>query len=350
MDLDYLQALMGGDLAESQGDAYRDIWVIAETRGAAPARVSGEILGRARELADSLGARLVAVLCGYRVAGLGPQLIALGADHVLAADDAALAEFDSALYGQVLGDLMRERKPEIVLLGATQRGRALAPRLAGMLNAGLITECVAVDIDAGERLLLATRASHAGALLSTMTVPRLKPQLATIRPGVLRMPAADGNRQGETETIAVSVPGDGPRAEVAPAATPRRAVPLPDARIVVAGGRGMGGAEGFARLEELAALLGGTVAASRSAVEMGWARREQMVDLTGTAVHPDLYIAVGISGAFPHRMATRGTRCLVAINRDAQAPIIKRADYALIADWQEALPAFMAALREIKER
>jgi electron transfer flavoprotein alpha subunit len=348
MELDYLQALMGGTLEETPSASYRDIWVVAETRGDALASVTREMLGRARELADMLGVRVVTVLMGYHVAPLAAEAIAHGSDTVHVADASLLADYRVETYIEPLVTLIQQKKPEIVLLGATARGRDLAPRLATRLITGLISECVALDLDESERLLLGTRPTYNGLMLSTIACPKAKPQIATVRPGHLRALPADRYRSGATEEVSLSV-SDATIAAVEPAAATRRHVAIGDARVVVAGGRGMGGGEGFKLLEELADLLGGEVAASRSAVEFGWAPRERMVDVTGNAVRPDLYVAVGISGAFPHRMATRGTRCLVAINKDAKAPIMRRADYGIVGDWHQIVPELILAIKEAKE-
>jgi electron transfer flavoprotein alpha subunit len=350
MELDYLQALMGGTLEESPSAPYRDIWVVAEIRGGALANITKEMLGRARELADLLGVHVATVLIGRGVSAPATESIAHGSDVVYVADAPILADYRVEAFVKVLADLIQEKKPEIVLLGATARGRDLAPRLATRLKTGLISECVALDLDESERLLLGTRATHNGLMLATTVCPAAKPQIATVRPGCLRALAADRYRSGTTEQVALSVSESDVISLIEPATVPVRHVPLIDANIIVAGGRGMGGAEGFKLLEQLADLLGGEVAASRSAVEFGWAPRERMVDVTGNAVHPDLYIAVGISGAFPHRMATRGTRCLVAINKDSKAPIMRRADYAIAGDWRTIVPELILAVKEAQER
>ncbi len=322
--------------------------MLVEVRQGGLAAISKEMLGRAREMADSLGVRVGAVVLGQNVRPLATEAIACGADMAFVADDEALSEYRTETYTAVLSDLVKEKKPEILLLGATARGRDLAPRLATRLGTGLITECIALELDESERLLLGTRASYGGLLLSQIICRTARPQMATVRPGHLRALARDAYREGAVEDITVSLEGV-TATRVEPAAAERRELPLRDARAVVCGGRGLGGPGGFTVLEELAAVLGGTVAATRSAVEFGWADRERMVDITGNRVHPDLYLAVATSGAFPHRVALRGTRCLVAINRDARAPIFRKADYGIVGDWQSVIPELIAELRRVKE-
>ena len=346
MELDYLQALMGGSLEEPPAASYRDIWVIAETRRTQLAAVTCEMLGRARELADRLGVHVATVLIGHDVSRLAGQAIACGSDLVYSLHAPLLSGYSEQANVCPLAQLIEDKKPEIVLLGATARGRDLAPRLAARLKTGYISECVALDLDESERLLLGTRRTFDGMMLSTVICPHARPQIAAVRAGCLRPLPPDKSRQGHEESIEVTLdPADSVTA-VEPASATRRHVPLHEARIIVAGGRGMGGSDGFTLLKELADLLGGEVAATRSAVDLGWAPRQNMVDVTGHMVHPDLYIAVGISGSFPHRMATRGTRCLVAINSDAQAPIMAHSDYGIVGDWRAVIPELVAAIRE----
>lgn len=350
MELDYLQALMGGTLEEAPADSWRGIWVVAETRRNALAQVTREILGRGRELADTLGARLTSVLLGNDVASLAAEVIACGSDAAYVASSPMLAEYRTETFTKVLSDLILDKKPEAVLLGATARGRDLAPRLAARLGTGLLADCVGLDVDASERVVLGTRETHKGLMMSTAACAAARPQIATVRPGCLRAAAPDRTREGAIEEAPVHLTESDLIAEVDPIVIARQPLPLMDAPLVVAGGRGMGGSDGFKLLEELARVTGGTVAATRAAVESGWASRQQMVDITGNRIHPDLYVAVAIAGAFPQRIATRGTKCLVAINRDPNAPIFKRCDYGIVGDWQVVVPELIRAIKEAVER
>jgi electron transfer flavoprotein alpha subunit len=248
----------------------------------------------------------------------------------------------------VLSGLISGRRPEAVLIGATARGHDLAPRLAARLGVGLLSDCIALDMDAGERVLLGTRETHGGLMLATMACPIARPQMATVRPGVLRAPIADRARQGSVEDVPVDISSGDIATEISAAAIPRPVWSLHDAPVVVVGGRGMDGAGGFAGLAELAAGLGGVVAASRSAVEQGWAAPGQMVDIAGASVQPDLLLAVAMSGAFPERMAMRGARLVVAINRDPAAPILSHCDYGIAGDWREIVPELLRAVREAR--
>ena len=350
MELDYLQALMGGTLAEEPTSEYRDIWVIAETRQGKLAAITRELLGGGRDLATTLGARVACVLLGDGVSSLAGEAIACGSDSVYVLDDPLLADYRTETYVGPLAALIGEKKPEIVLLGATARGRDLAPRLATRLNTGLLSECVSLSLDETERLLLGTRGTYGGIWLTTVACPTARPQMATVRPGCLRLPPPDSSREGTVEQVEVSLSQADVVSMIEAAEAPPIAVPLTEARVVVCGGRGVGGAEGFELLEELADAAGGVVAASRSAVELGWASRDCMVDVAGNQVRPDLYIAVGISGVFPHRIATRGVRCLAAINKDPHAPILRRADYGIIGDWRQVVPELITAIREARRQ
>jgi electron transfer flavoprotein alpha subunit len=284
------------------------------------------------------------------VASLATEVIAYGSDTVLVADSPLLAEYRTETFTKVLADLINDKKPEAVLLGATARGRDVAPRLAARLNTGHLADCIALDIDAGARVLLGTRETHKGLLLATTACASARPQIATVRAGCLRAAAGDRTREGAVESVAVGLSEADLMTEITPGAIARQPLSLQDSPVIVAGGRGIGGGEGFAVLQELASVLGGTVAASRSAVEQGWASPQQMVDITGIQVRPDLYVAVSIAGTFPQRIATRGTKCLVAINRDPNAPIFKRCDYGIVGDWRAIVPELVRAIREVKER
>lgn len=347
MALEYLQALVGGTIEESS-PAYSGIMVIAEPRGKRLGAATSAVLGRARELADRLGARVATVIAGADARALAGDAIAAGSDVVIVADSPALAGRPVDLLTRCLTDIIEDRKPEIVLLAATEHGRDLAARLAARLRTGLLSDCRAIDLDEGERLLLGTRAVYGGLMLETLSCPICRPQIASVLPGWLRPPPPDAARQGVVEEA--TAPDDGVESALHTAAArlPRRPQPLHEARVIVAGGRGLGGPAGFAVLGELAALLGGVVAASRSAVELGWAPPEQLVDITGAHVHPDLYVAVALSGALPHRIALHGTRCLVAINRDPQAPIMRAADIGVAGDWRQVVPRLIRSLKEAR--
>lgn len=344
MDLDYLQALMG-EMPSSEEVSYRGILVVAERSGGGISRVSQELLGRARELADALGTRVSAVLLGDGLQSLAPELIARGADTVYLAEDPALSIPLTATYAHVLADLIDAKKPEIVLFGATSLGRDVAPRLAARLKTGLMTEALALELDESERLLLATNTLHGGGLLNTVACPRSKPQIATVRPGAHRVPAADKYREGQVERLAVTLDeADGAVQADEWQAGGSKDVDLAGARVIVAGGRGLGGPDGFAVLTDLARAMAGAVGASRGAVEAGWIGKDHWVGVLGQHVSPDLYVACGIRGAIQHRLGMKGSKCVVAINTDPAAPFFRFADYGLVGDYREIVPALVKEL------
>ncbi|MEW6547371.1 MAG: FAD-binding protein [Bacillota bacterium] len=333
-----------GEAAEGQG-----VWVFVEHRRGRVAPVVYELLGQARQLAGRLGAAVSAVLVGEGVAPLAGELVARGADQVLVVEDPALSDLREEPVAAALADLVWERKPEIFLFGATALGRSLAPRLAARLGTGLTADCTGLDIDPERRLLVQTRPAFGGNLMAVVICPRHRPQMATARPRVFRPLAPDPGRRGEI----VSFPVDGSRLlcrtrllEYAEEVT--ETVKLEDADIIVAGGRGLGGPESFSLLFELARLLGGAVGASRAAVDAGWIPYYHQVGQTGKTVAPKVYIAVGISGAIQHLAGMSSADVIVAINKNPQAPIFKVANYGIVGDLFEVVPALVGALRKGK--
>lgn len=345
MDLDFLESMLGEAEEESP---YRDIWVVAEKEGDAIAPVVLEMLGRARQLADRLGVYVKAVLLGEGPEALRQELIASGADVVYVADDPRLNEYSTEIYAKVLGDLISERKPEIVLLGATDMGRDLAPRLAQRLGTALFTNCLGLEIDEAQRQLLATYPVYGGEYFQTSACPKARPQMATVLPGAFRRPQADPGRTGEVETIAVDLDGVEARSKVLKVVgeEARPEVPLRKAKVVVSGGRGMGNAESFTLLEELAETLGGQVGGTRGAVDEGWIDKAKQVGLGGAQIAPDLYIACGVAGAIQHYAGVLDSKFVVAINKDPNATIFQVADVGIVGDVHEVLPALIKELRE----
>jgi electron transfer flavoprotein alpha subunit len=344
MDLDYLQALMGE--VEEEEVAYRHVWVVAESQDSALAPITLELLGVARELADMLGVYVYAVLLGHGVQELAQPLIHHGANTVYLADAPALTPYRAEAYTQVLAQLVEERKPEILLLGATDLGSDLAPRLAQRLSTGLVTDCTELAIDESQRLLLATYPTYEGRLMVTAVCPDRRPQMTTLRPGAFRPAFADEVREGDVEPVAVQLDEETLRTRVGNVIkeAPREGS-LERARVIVAGGRGAGGPEGFALLEKLAEQLSGVVGASRGAVDEGWIGTDRWVGGAGGAiVQPDLYLACGISGAIQHYLGMRGARFTVAINTDPRAPIFRFADVGVVGDLHRVVPALIEAL------
>ena len=333
----------------------RNVWVYIEQTDGHLADVSLELLDKARELAGRLGGEVVGLLCGHEVGELAQDVIHRGADRVLLADHPELAHYRTLPYARVAITEARARRPEIFLVGATPNGRDLAPRVASALRCGLTADCTDLQIgdyyvkrdDTTYRdLLFQIRPAFGGNLIATIVNPTTRPQMATVREGVMRLPAADAGRTGVVETVTPAFePGDF-ALEVLSRQVRHSTVKLKDAPVIVSGGAGISSAEEFSLLRDLANLLGGEVGASRAAVDAGMIGRESQVGQTGTTVRPRLYIAAGISGAIQHRAGMDQSSKIIAINTDATAPMFQIAHYRIVGDAAEVLPMIIKALRE----
>jgi electron transfer flavoprotein alpha subunit len=321
------------------------VWVFAELRHGKLTGVSRELMAKGRELADRRGTELTALVFGADVGGPARELVALGADRVLGAEHPSLELFHDDAYTEAFAALAGERRPEIMLCGGTVLGRAFFPRVAARLGTGLTADCTALEIDAESGILLQTRPAYGGNLLATIACPDRRPQMATVRPKVFPAGAADPARTGEilirrdwegtlrTRTKVLEV-----LEEVI------QTVNIADADVIVAGGRGMGAAENFRLLEDLAKALGGAVAASRAPVDAGWVPYARQVGQTGKTVCPKLYIACGISGQVQHLVGMQSADVIVAINKDPEAPIFSVATYGIVGDALEIVPLLLKAL------
>jgi len=327
---------------------YHGLWVIAEHLHSQLRRGTYELLGEGRRLADKLGVELVAVLLGDGVEGLAQVLIAHGADKVYLAQDPALAHYRTGPYTDVLAGMIHQHKPEIVLVSATPQGRDLAPRVAARVSAGLTADCTGLDIDLNERLLMQTRPAFGGNLMATIVCRQARPQMSTVRPGVMKALDPDPARTGEVVVVPVKLDERAILAKIVEIVqqSDDGRVNLQDAAIIVSGGRGLGKPEHFALIRDLAAALGGAVGASRAAVDAGWIPAYHQVGQTGRTVQPKLYIACGISGAVQHLAGMGSSECIIAINKDPAAPIFNIATYGIVGDVFEIVPRLVRALRE----
>lgn len=323
------------------------IMVVAEPAEAGAARLTRELLGLARHLADALHGTVDAALLAGRIEGAPEELIACGADHVFALQDPALAAYHGEAWTAALAETCGQCAPDAILIGHSAAGADLAPRLAFRLNTGVATGCVAVAC--GEGRLLFTRPSCGGNARETVSI-RTAPAIATVRPGCCDALAPDAGRRGRITRVAVRLGGVAGRVRVIERRREAETGPrLEDARVVVAGGRGLDGPGGFGLLEELAGVLRGAVGASRVPCDLGWCPRSWQIGLTGRTVRPDLYIAVGISGA-GHHMAGCGTaKAIVAVNTDPDAAIFRDARYGIVGDYRQFVPAFIAELRKLRQ-
>jgi len=325
---------------------YSGVWIYAEFRQGEIAPVVFELLGVGRRLADARGVKLAAVLMGYDLQNKAQELIQYGADEVFVVDDPALQDFTDESYSNVLTQLIKEHQPEIVLAGATAIGRSFIPQVATAMGAGLTADCTDLAIDEDGNLLQ-TRPAFGGNIMATIICPDTRPQMATVRPMVMTALPPDLERQGIINEIDTSAFKLNSRVKVlASIIANADKVKLAEADIVVAGGRGVEGAKGFALLNELADLMGGSVAASRAVVDAGWIDYPYQVGQTGKTVAPKLYICCGISGAIQHLVGMQSSEVIVAINKDPAAPIFDIATYGIVGDLFEVLPSLIEQLKK----
>lgn len=335
---------------QSDFDTYSGVMVFVEYRHGGLAPVSFELLGIGRKLADQRQVKLSALVLGGNVAGFTPDLIAAGADTVLVAEHQALEQFREDVYAAVLEQVITERKPEIVLAGATAIGRSVIPSVATVINAGLTADCTKLEIRASDGMLLQTRPAFGGNIMATIECPTTRPQMATVRPKVMAPAQPDPSRQGEIVKVQLSGHTLHSAIEVLETVVNTEdQVNIQEVETLVAGGRGLDSAKGFALLRELAEELGGAVAASRAAVDSGWIPYPHQVGQTGKTVSPKLYIACGISGAIQHMVGMQSAEVIVAINRDPSAPIFDVATYGVVGDLYAVVPQLIKRLQEIKK-
>jgi len=326
---------------------WEGVWVLAEQRHGNLARVSRELLAEGRRLADELQVQVAAVLVGDQVADLAQDLLWSGADTVYLVEDEALANYRTGPYATACTRLIEKYRPEIILVGATHLGRDLAPRIAARLGTGLTADCTALDLDPETRLLLQTRPAFGGNLMATITCPNHRPQMATVRPGTFTPATPDPKRTGRVVREEVEfAPSDLVLQVVQYVRKPSQGGGIENTEFLVAGGRGVGGREGFALLQELADALGGEVAGSRAAVEAGWVSKERQVGQTGKTVRPRLYLACGISGAIQHVAGMQGSEWVVAVNKNPEAPIFQVADFGIVGDYRLVVKELLEALQE----
>ena len=332
-----------------------EVWVFAEAENGKLHDVVFELAGRARQLADQLGVAVGAVLPGSNIASQAGELFPYGVDKVYIIDDKRLANFTTVPYAYVMTEMIKKHAPQIVLYGATPLGRDLAPRIASATRSGLTADCTDLQIDDVEdaktktlhkNLLLQIRPAFGGNIIATIVNPEGWPQMATVREGVMPLRDTEPNRKGEV--IAESFPMDETlfAVEVIKREIEKKTLNLKAARIIVAGGAGVGSRENFNQIFELAGVLGGAVGASRAAVDGGFVGPEHQIGQTGTTVRPALYIACGISGAVQHRAGMEESAKIIAINSDPDAPIFSVAHYGIVGDLNQVIPTLIKAVRE----
>lgn len=328
---------------------YKGVWVFAEQRGGILQKVSLELLGKGREIAEKLDTELTAVLIGNEVKALGKELTAYGAHKVLIIEHPLLENYTTDGYTKVLCDLVHLKKPEIILIGASYIGRDLGPRAAARLSTGLTADCTGLDIDSDTKNLMMTRPAFGGNLMATIECADHRPQMATVRPGVFEKLQKSENSSGDIEVINVELEQEDIKTIVEKIVkTAKDVVDISEANFIVSGGRGIGSKENFAILKVLADALGGTVGASRAAVENGWMDKNYQVGQTGKTVRPNVYIACGISGAIQHLAGMQESDYIIAINKDADAPLMKVADLAIVGDYAKIIPELTEQIKQLR--
>ncbi|WP_066495462.1 electron transfer flavoprotein subunit alpha/FixB family protein [Abyssisolibacter fermentans] len=329
---------------------YKGVFVFAEQREGQLQKVSLELVGKGRELADKLGVKVTGVVLGKDIKNLADTLIHYGADEVIYIDNPALDIYTTEPYTKALTEVINTKKPEVFLIGATSIGRDLAPRVSSRIHTGLTADCTMLDIDEETNNLLMTRPAFGGNIMATIICPEHRPQMSTVRPGVMPLCEKDETRTGKIEELVVEFTKEDCNIEILEVVKEtKEKINIEEAKVLVSGGRGMGKAESFDLIKGLADELDGQVAASRAVVDAGWIDRNHQVGQTGKTVRPDLYFACGISGAIQHLAGMEESEFIVAINKDVGAPIFEVSDVGIVGDVNKVIPALINGLATAKD-
>ncbi|MFH1646966.1 MAG: electron transfer flavoprotein subunit alpha/FixB family protein [Chloroflexota bacterium] len=326
---------------------YKGVMVYAESADGKLASIATEMLGCGRKLAASIGQELSAVVVGGGVAAVAPEAIAFGADKVYVVEDTLLKDYSTDGYVSVMEKVVKQVSPQVLLIGQTTVGRDLAPRLAFRLGTMAVMDCIDLAIDPATKRLLQTKPVYGGNARAVYTSD-FDPQIATVRAKAMAAQERDGSRKGEVVNIQAGLEYSAIRSKVLERVKQEVAgVRLEDAQVIVSGGRGIGGPDGFKQLEDLAKALKGAVGASRPPCDNGWVPDTAQIGLTGKIIAPELYIAVAISGSSQHLSGCSGAKTIVAINKDPEANIFRQARFGVVGDWKKVLPAFTARVKEL---
>lgn len=332
-------------------DEYRGVWVFIEQNDGKIEGVSLELLGAGRKLADKLDVPLSGVLLGYEIKSLCQEVIAYGADQVYVIDHEVMKDYRTESYMKAVINLAEKYKPEIFLYGATSNGKDLASAVATDLSTGLTADTTMLDVEVDKRLLEASRPAFGGNIMATILCKKHRPQMATVRPKVMKALEPDPDRQGEVIEEAITLSEDDMRTKVIKIVKDvTKKVNLADAHVVVAGGKGMGDFQNFQLIHDLADAIGATVGGTRDVVEAGWLPHEKQVGQTGETITPKVYFAIGISGAIQHVVGMKNSEFIIAINKDPDAPIFDVATYGIVGDALEIVPKLIKELKEARER
>lgn len=335
---------------------YKGIFVFAEQRDRKVQKVALELIGKGKQLAKDLNTTVTAVLLGHDMMDEAKKLCYAGADNVIYVDDEILDVYMTEPYVYTMNKIIEDKKPDIVIYGATAIGRDMAPRVSARVHTGLTADCTGLTIEPDdenpEKLnLMMTRPAFGGNLMATIACPNHRPQMATVRPGVMQALKMSDQNPVNIEQYKVEIPADCKNVEILDITKIiQQRMNIEDAKVLVSGGRGMHGPENYPMLEELAELLGGTISASRAAVDAGWVPKDRQVGQTGKTVRPNLYIACGISGAIQHLAGMEESDYIIAINKDATAPIFDVADVGIVGDIFKIVPLLIEQLKQEKSK
>jgi len=328
---------------------YNGLWVFAEQRDGTPAQVSLELLGKGRDLAEKLEVDVTAILIGHNVSEMAEELIFYGADRVIIADDPIVKDYRTETHTEIIVEQALKEKPEILLIGATCIGRDLAPRISARLNTGCTADCTELDIDKEMRLIVATKPFFGRDLMADIICPLHRPQMVTVRPGVMELKTQDRKRRGEIVYIDVNCKEEDIKVKVLETIRAvSDSISLEEADKVIAAGMGVGNKEGLEIVKEFAKLLGAQVGATSLPVDEGWVSEDKKIGQTGKTIRPKLYIGCGVSGAIQHSAGMINSELIIAINTNPKADIFNFADYGIVGDSNEIVPALIKELQAVK--
>jgi len=336
-------------MSTSNIQEYNGLWVFVEQRDGTPAQVSLELLGKGRDLAEKLEVDVTAILIGHNVSEIAEDLIFYGADRIIIADDPLAKDYRTEIYKEIIVEKALKEKPEILLIGATCIGRDLAPRISARLNTGCTADCTELAIDKEMRLIVATKPFFGRDLMADIICPFHRPQMVTVRPGVLELKTQDRKRRGEIVYIDVNCKEEDIKVKVLETIRAvSDGISLEEAEKVVVAGMGVGTKEGFEMVKELAKLLGAQVGVTSLPVDEGWVSEDKKIGQTGKTIRPKLYIGCGVSGAIQHSAGMINSECIIAINTNPKADIFNFADYGIVGDSNEIVPALIKELQSVK--
>jgi len=329
----------------------KNIYVIAETNDGEIQKVSFELIGKAKELADDLNQKVIAVLLGHNIKEKAQSLIDGGADEVIFIDDKMLKDYVTEPYTKAVSKIIKVNDPEIVLFGASSIGRDLAPRVSARIYTGLTADCTGLEIDSESKLLMMTRPAFGGNIMATIVCENHRPQMATVRPGVMTALEKKESREGTIQEFPIEFKKEDMNIKIREILKrSKKTVDITEANVLVSGGRGLGDKKGFDKLKKLSEVLGGEISSSRANVDEGWIEKDYQVGQTGKTVRPDLYIATGISGAIQHLAGMEESEFIIAINKDNEAPIFEISDLGIVGDLHDIVPKLTEEINKYKNK